>query len=103
MHYFVGNGQLEEDHVRISYRIIIVACSIHVAVNAVALQHVSLEIDTEYDVTDTNSIMKLTISDMNTKHGTKWNDQRILIYNSIIYSIIFNNINKEGRTRDFVN
>ena len=47
--------------------------------------------------------MKLTISDMKTKHGTKWNDQRILIYNSIIYSIIFNNINKEGRTRDFDN
>ena len=43
--------------------------------------------DTDYDVTDTNSIMKLTISDMNTKHGTKWNDQRTLIYNSIIYSI----------------
>ena len=43
--------------------------------NAVSRQHVRIEVSGEYNSTDLESVNKITISDMNTKHGTKWNGE----------------------------
>lgn len=43
--------------------------------NAVSRQHVRIEVSGEYNSTDLESVNKITIFDMNTKHGTKWNGE----------------------------
>lgn len=52
-----------------------VAATIKVALNAVSRQHVQIVVDTQYSAKDPTSIPKLTLSDMKTKHGTRWNDE----------------------------
>ena len=52
------------------------ASTIRTLTNTVSRQHVSLEVDTEYEPTNLHSVMKITISDMQTKHGSTWNGKR---------------------------
>ena len=53
-----------------------IASSIVASAITVSRQHVSMDVSDSYDPKDPRSIMTLTISDMHTKHGTKWNDKR---------------------------
>lgn len=56
---------------------IILDATIRVSENAVSRQHIQLRIDNDYSVEDPKSIPKITITDLKTKHGTKWNNARI--------------------------
>ena len=70
--WVIGRGQCTayEDHSKI-------ASTIQVSVGAVSRQHVNLEVESDFDPMDLDSVPKLIISDMKTKHGTKWREQRI--------------------------
>ena len=67
---------MEEERVIILYSIHNIACEIRIIDNTVSRQHVRIVINEDYTLTNTESTPKVTISDMNTKHGTKWNGQR---------------------------
>ena len=56
-------------------RIHSVASSIVASVITVSRQHVAIDVSDSYDPKDPHSVMTLTISDMHTKHGTKWNGE----------------------------
>lgn len=52
-----------------------VASSIVASVITVSRQHVAIDVSDAYDPKNPHSVMTLTISDMHTKHGTKWNGE----------------------------
>lgn len=57
-----------------------IASSIRVAVHTVSRQHICLVVDNQYDALDPSSIMEVTITDVSTKHNSKWNGKRFGLY-----------------------
>lgn len=53
-----------------------IAASIVASEITVSRNHVAIDVSNSYDPKDPHSVMTLTISDMHTKHGTKWNGER---------------------------
>lgn len=53
-----------------------IASTIRISQSAISRQHICLEVDNHYDASEPSSVMKLSIQDMNTKHGSKWNQIR---------------------------
>ena len=53
-----------------------IASTIRISQSAISRQHVCLEVDNHYDASEPSSVMKLSIQDMKTKHGSKWNHTR---------------------------
>lgn len=56
-----------------------VVCAIRLSNHSISRQHVCLEVDNHYDVSDPSSIMKLTIQDLNGKHKSTWNEDGFVI------------------------
>lgn len=67
-----------------------IASTIRISQSAISRQHVCLEVDNHYDASEPSSVMKLSIQDMKTKHGSKWNQIREFISPSLI--VAFNAI-----------
>ena len=57
-----------------------IASTIRIANHVISRQHVCLEVDNHFDVSDPSSVMKLSIQDMKTKHGLKWNQICLCIF-----------------------